>query len=168
MKNFKFLLATTAILSTALTVNVEATNPTADMNASIEIISVAEFTVTQDLDFGRWAFSEESPQGTHTFSMDNTGNVTYTGDSEDTPTRVTNGTRGVVEGMPCDILSFPEKHYIITVGDDSIFLTGLHAVETAEHTCAVYADNLEFDDDDDNGIVAQKYSGTFTITAVLQ
>ena len=53
MRNFKLLLATTAILSTSLAANVWADEPeTATMNVKATIITPGKITIIQDLDFG--------------------------------------------------------------------------------------------------------------------
>ena len=173
MKNFKLLLASTAILSTgALMANAEITNPTADMNVGIELIVTNAFDVGADMDWGRWVIPSETKS--IIFTMDKTGDISTTtsGVTLIAPPFET----AYTAGAPCDTLTFPDEVYL--VGNNSYsheeggegVVTGFYAVEasdTAGYTCYIFAQTLTVTGEDGENIKSSPYTGSFTITAVL-
>ena len=170
MKNFKLLLATTAILSTALAINTKAANPTQDMNVDVEIVRADAFQVWQHMNFGRWVV----PSGTKsiTLSMDQNGNVTTTTAGA---TRIETGRKGKTLQVPCNTLSFPATVYLRPdtehtkdLNSGSYRLTNITATAegTSDFECAIHGD-LTIASGSSSDIESTQYSASFTITAML-
>ena len=160
MKNFKLLLATTAILSTgALVANAE--NPKIDMYAAVEILSVADFTNARDMDFGKWVVPEGKKSFTISLKEDGASSV------DETVTIITDGISGMTSGMPCNLLSFPNSVTFDTTPSNTATatLSGIYSDDAGEYECFIYANSLVIEDT--NSIPSGIYEGHFEVTAVL-
>ena len=172
MKNFKLLLATTAILSAGLAMNAKAANPTDDMNVSIELVVADQFEVTQHMNFGQWVVPSNA--SSTTFYLDFDGEIQVL---SGTATRIDDDTApyGYTVGAPCDTLSFPPTVYLaegyntgqqISEENASATLTNIEAVKDGEtedkgHNCRIFG-KLTIPQP-----TSTPYHGKITITALL-
>ena len=114
MKNFKLLLATTAILSMgAMTVKAEIKGESVNLPASVEIIRSAFLDVEQNLDFGKIVIPGDNTGIVAT--MDSSGQVSvenmYSGETAGAYV-LTNGKLGLISGAQCANLSIPTTHKV--------------------------------------------------------
>ena len=110
MKNFKFLLATTAILSMgAVAANADVGDETV-VPVRAEIVTVHNLHATP-IDFGRIAVDDvEFDAGSYLFvGMDQAGIVTSSERSSVPGYILSNGKKGVVKGTDCEHLDFANK-----------------------------------------------------------
>ena len=175
MKNFKLLLATTALLSVG-TMGANAANPSKDMNVDVEIVVADSMSVVDHLDFGRWVVPKNITS--ITLSMDSTGAITP---NVEGATKVGNSSqRGWVQNVPCDTLLLPETVYLTlgaghtkgaTSGVGTLTNLGVFTAPNnngaSEPDCYIYGDVTINEQIEGDKLQSRKYSAKFTITAML-
>ena len=128
MKNFKLLLATTAILSTGFAMNVKAIgvkgNETAIIPVFLDIVAPISFTVEHPLDFGRIMAKDVNSM---VVDIDNSGVTSITSstlkaDSTATsPYVLEQGGLAIISGTDCTHISLPSTSVSLTNSAGSAF-----------------------------------------------
>ena len=164
MKNFKLLLATTAILSTgALLANADTTpgsftGETTDMDVKVEIIKARKLTATA-LDFGRIVVTQDNAD--ITIEMDRDGNET---DSGDNVYILKTGSKGVVTGATCEELTYANRIDLTKPAGatGSADVTSINCYQVDDK--ATFYGDLNISDSDP--IAAGNYTGKLTVTVI--
>ena len=177
MKNFKLLLATTAILSMGtMAVNAGVVGQdTLTVPVSAEVIRPLQLEYTQELDFGRVIAPEDRVVG---LTMDSTGNVTVSGPNASGIYMLEQGKAAIITGASCNQIELP------STGSENLLLTNpegapegnkayigtLSCVTVNEDTViygTLYFQNMTKAEGETYGTVYPGvYHGSFTITAI--
>lgn len=162
MKNFKLLLATTAILSTTALMANAITGESEKVDIKAELIKARSLENIQPLDFGRIVFEDGTTS--LTANMDSSGNVSISGGEAYV---LTQGKMGIVTGATCEKLSYPTGTISLTIPDGGSVVstvTNLTCITDGE-TSKFYA-NFRSNNFTSGGIPAGIYTGSFTVTAI--
>ena len=165
MKNFKLLLATTAILSTgALLANADTTpgsftGETTDMDVKVEIIEARSLSATA-LDFGRIVVTKNNDDLSVVMDRDGNENVDGAGNAYILKT----GSKGVVTGATCEELTYANQIDLTkptgATGDAEVHSINCNQVEDE----ATFYGVLHIAGDDP--IAAGNYTGKLTVTVI--
>ena len=166
MKNFKLLLATTAILSTgALLANADTTpgsftGETTDMDVKVEIIEARSLSATA-LDFGRIVVTKAVDD--ISIRIDEDGNERAIGDGAYI---LKTGSKGVVIGATCDELTYADKIDLTkpagATGNAKVLYINCNQVEDQ----ATFYGEFNIAGTGDDAIVAGNYTGKLTVTVI--
>ena len=174
MKNFKLLLATTAILSMGAMAANALTGETESVEMKAELIRAISLENTEPLDFGRIVVEDETTS--LTVAMNSSGVSSVSGTTVGTQGKVINayvvtqGGKGIITGANCAHLSHPTSaHLNVPTGAPesiSIYITGLSCVPIDDSTSSFYG-TLHFSSTSSTTPVPEgKYTGSFTVTAI--
>lgn len=167
MKNFKLLMATTAILATEAII-ANATDPSVNMNVGVNIHRASTFEKTADMNFGSIIIPDSAKELHITMNID--GIVTAADESE-TVQSLDDAGVGETSGVPCGLLSYPSEvelntgpasEYTITGSAKNIVASG-NAAGISTDRCFFFGD---LDITSTGPLESGIYMGHFTITAV--
>ena len=169
MKNFKLLLATTAILSTGA-VMANAENGGIMMNAGVNITRAGKLKKTQDINFGSVVIPTNATE--LVLYMGRDGEVTAGDESVHV---MGDSFTGRLEGAPCSLLSYPDNveitskptsEYNVTgsISDIICVDSGYDGINISSSDARFFA--LELNITSTGPLASGRYYGGFTITSV--
>ena len=170
MKNFKLLLATTAILSTgALLANATGTtgHETETVNFSIELVQARSLHQDQPIKFGRIVLDQDTL--TLEAQISSEGIITSVGGNEGThPYALDGAQKGIVSGATCEQLSYPSSTTNITPPSGNLTTKHMNIDCLTVEGKAIFYGDINMKMENNAPLPIGTYNGSFTVTAVYE